>query len=563
MSIFRFLIFLSIFIQMNFICVFGQEKIPSQEELKKLSYEAGKNYEDGFLEKSLIQARKLLSFAILSKNYSIAAEAYNTIAANFDELEESEKAFFYYNKSLYFAEKSNNERLKKLVYNNLGNIYCFDKKQYKKGILYYEKSLNISLKQKDNYQVNFTKLNITWAYFDIGDYKSGYPYLKAINNYYTTKKEPSIYVALNMLNGMYCSYSEENDKARQYFLEAIKAGLQGSEKTDLCFAYEEYSKFLNKIEDYKNAYSNLNAYKKLDEELRSEEKLKKIKIAGIDLELDEYKRELEKIDKLYKTKQQLFKAEQNRNKKIVSVVILLFVIIVILFYFLYQNARLRQKNKLKDIQRNIQLNIINASIDGQELERKKIASFLHDNVSAMLSSAGLHLNAYSSQTDTESEEIAKTKAILENAHDSVRDLSHELLPALLVRFGLLFSVEDLCERNSNSTLHFEFSSNVSLKKRYNERFEIRVYFIISELLNNIVKHSTAQNAKVILNEINDRLIVTVYDNGNGFDAKKLDSVEGFGLNRIRARIKKLRGTFAIKSIENEGTTVVIKVPISH
>jgi signal transduction histidine kinase len=106
---------------------------------------------------------------------------------------------------------------------------------------------------------------------------------------------------------------------------------------------------------------------------------------------------------------------------------------------------------------------------------KKIASFLHDNVSAMLSSAGLHLNAFSSLTEIDSEEITKTKAILERAHDSVRDLSHELLPALLVRFGLLFSIEDLCETNSNSTLEFQFSSNVSIKKRYNESFEIRVY----------------------------------------------------------------------------------------
>lgn len=563
MPIFRFLMFLLLFMQMNFVCVFGQQKIPSKEELHKLSYEAGLNYEEGHFEKSLVQARQLLSFSILSKNYSLAAEAYNTIAANFDELEESEKAFFYYNKSLHFAEKSKNEKLKKLVYNNLGNIYCFDKKQYKKGILYYQKSLDLSIEQKDTYQACFTKLNITWAYFDIGDYTNGYPYLKAVNSYQNLKKDPSLAVALNMLNGMYSGFIKENLKAHDFFQKSIKLGLEGSEKSDLCYAYQEYSKFLNKIGDYRDAYKYLNLYQNLDEELRSEEKLKKVKVAGINLELDEYKRELEKIDKSYKTKQQLFKAEQNRNKKIVSVVLLLFIIIVILFYFLYQNARLRQKNRLKDIQRKIQLNIINASIDGQESERKKIASFLHDNVSAMLSSAGLHLNAFSSQTEIESDEIIKTKAILQNAHDKVRDLSHELLPTLLVRFGLLFAIEDLCEKNSNSVLHFQFSSNVSIKKRYNERFEIRVYFIISELLNNIIKHSQAQKAKVILNEINGRLIVTVYDDGKGFDAEKLNSVEGFGLNRIRARIKKLRGNFAIKSIVDEGTTVQIKVPISY
>lgn len=563
MLTFRSLIFLLFFMQMNFVCVFGQRKNPSKKELEKMSFDAAQSYEDGLYEKSLIQSRNLLSYAILSKNYGLAAEAYNTIAANLDELEESDKAFFYYNKSLHFAVKSENEKLKKLIYNNLGNIYCFDKKEYQKGILYYQKSLALSIKQKDTFQIAFTKLNITWAYFDIGNYANGLPYLNAINEFYSTQNTPSTEVALSMLNGMYQSHIKQNEKAHHYFQRAIKQGLAGNEKSDLCFSYLEYSNFLKKIKDYENAYKNLDLYKSLDENLRSEERTKKIKVAGINLEIDEYKREIEKIDARYKTKQQLFKTEQNRNKKIVSIVLLLFVIIVILFYFLYQNAKLKQKNKLKDIQRKIQLNIINASIDGQESERKKIATFLHDNVSAMLSSAGLHLNAFSSQTEIESDEINKTKSILQSAHDSVRDLSHELLPTLLVRFGLLFSVEDLCEKNSNSNIHFQFSSNVSIKKRYNERFEIRVYFIISELLNNVMKHSKAKKAKVILNEINGRLTVTVYDNGAGFDAEKLNTVEGFGLNRIRARVKKLRGNFAIKSVQEEGTTIRIKVPISY
>ena len=362
---------------------------------------------------------------------------------------------------------------------------------------------------------------------------------------------------------MYHAYIKENNKADNYFKLAIKEGLKGNEKTDLCYAYLEYSNFLNKTGDYQNAYKNLDLYKSLDEKLRFTEKIKKANIEGINLQSDEYKREIDKIDSLYKTKQEHFKAEQIRNRKIVSVTLLLFVIIIILFYFLYQNAKLKQKNKLKDIQRKIQLNIINASIDGQESERKKIATFLHDNVSAMLSSAGLHLNAFSAQTEIETEEIIKTKSILQDAHDRVRDLSHELLPTLLVRFGLLFSVEDLCEKNSNSKIHFSFSSNVNIKKRYNERFEIRIYFIISELLNNVVKHSDATKSKVIINESNGIIVITVNDNGKGFTSEKLNSVEGFGLNRIRARVKKLKGNFAIKSIQNEGTTIKIKTPISY
>jgi signal transduction histidine kinase len=77
------------------------------------------------------------------------------------------------------------------------------------------------------------------------------------------------------------------------------------------------------------------------------------------------------------------------------------------------------------------------------MERKKIAVFLHDNISALLSSAGLHLNVHTMKNKTQSEEITKTIAILGEAHDKVRDLSHELLPSLLVRFGLFYALKDL------------------------------------------------------------------------------------------------------------------------
>ncbi len=260
-------------------------------------------------------------------------------------------------------------------------------------------------------------------------------------------------------------------------------------------------------------------------------------------------------------KKQLLELQKTTNKKVVSLYIVVVLILMVLFYYVYQNDKLRQKNKQKDIQQKIQLNIINAGIDGQENERKKIASFLHDNINSLLSSVGLHLNAFSAQNNIQSAELIKARSILEDAHDRLRDMSHELIPALLVRFGLVYAVEDLCEKNSNSALQFEFTSSVPITKRYNEKFEIKLYFIISELFSNIIKHSDAKKAQISLHEKNGKLIIIVHDNGKGFDTEKLNQ-EGFGLNRIKARIKKLKGNFTLISRANEttGTSIKIKVP---
>ncbi|KAF2340902.1 sensor histidine kinase [Flavobacterium tistrianum] len=257
------------------------------------------------------------------------------------------------------------------------------------------------------------------------------------------------------------------------------------------------------------------------------------------------------------------KSEQLRNKKIVSLSIILTIIIFLLFYFLYQNNKLKQKIKRKDTKHKILLDIINSGIDSQEAEHKKIASFLHDNINSLLSSAGLHLNTFTAQNNVESNEIQKAKTILSEAHELLRDMSHDLVPSLLVRFGLIYSLEDLCEKNSNSAIEFEFSSSIPTSRRYAEKFEMKIYFIVSELFSNIMKHSNAQKAKLTLNEKENQLILRIHDDGIGFKTQKLKEAEGFGLNRIRARIKKYKGSLSIVSKENQGTKIKIGIPLPH
>jgi signal transduction histidine kinase len=540
---------------------FSKNKIPTKKEIKDLITEATNLMRVEKFEKSLIKSRIALKMAISIKDDDGIATCYNTIAANFDALTEPDKAFFYYQKGLLYANRTDNDQLKNFLYNNLANIYCFDKKEYEKGIQYYKKSLAYSIKAHDSTEIVFTKLNIAWAYFDIGSFDKGYPYLSFINKYHERFGDESTIVALNMLNGMYYSNTNQPKKATLFFEKAIKLGNNGDEKSDLSFTHQEYSKFLLKKGNYEKAYQNLASYNAINAELSYEEKRKKINVAGINLELDEYKREIDNIEIRYKTKEQILLEKQAKNKQINIVIISLLLVVIILFYFFFQNAKLKQKNKLKDVQSKIQENIINASINGQELERKKIANFLHDNISALLSSAGLHLSVFSMKNQTESEEIGKTKAILKEAHDKVRDLSHQLLPSLLARFGLFYALNDLCEKNSNSSIHFEYSSAIDQKTRYNEEFEMKMYFMITELLNNINKHSGAKNATVNLQQVNSTLLIHVWDNGKGFDTSKYSTIEGFGLNQIQARINNMEGKIVIDSKPSFGTSIHMKAPI--
>ena len=208
----------------------------------------------------------------------------------------------------------------------------------------------------------------------------------------------------------------------------------------------------------------------------------------------------------------------------------------------------------------IQQNIINATLSGQEMERKKIAYFLHDNISALLSTAGIHLSILNSKADEKNKELTKTIALLNEAHDKVRDLSHDLIPALLVRFGLFYAVEDVCEKNSNSKLQVDYESSVDKEKRYSDEFEIKIFFIISELINNIIKHSSASTAKVSIDQNENLLTIKVFDNGKGFDTNQFNTLEGFGINQIKSRINAMKGRISIDSKLDMGTIITIDVP---
>ena len=558
----RLFLFSYVFLFLNGWIAFSFEKTTSKVVIAQELKSAIRLMRKGNYDKSLVKCRSILRNAIFIKDNDLIASTYNTIGGNFDLFSNTEKSFFYYNKGLIYADKTTNSKLKNLLHNNLGNIYCFDKKDYLKGIAHYKKSLIYSTKSNDSSQLVLTNLNIAWAFFDIKKFEQGFPYLEFVNTYHQKYGSDLTVVALNMLNGIYYGNKKEHTKAQYYFKNAIVLGNAGNEKFDLALTHQEYANYLKSIGQYKEAYENQLLHTAITEQINDEEKLNKAKTEGLNLEIEEYKREVKKIEAEYKTQKKVLAQEKTMARRKFIALISIFLISIILFYFYIQNSRLIQKNRLNGLRNKIQQNIINASLSGQEIERKKIASFLHDNISALLSSAGLHLSVFNAKNQNPTTEIAKTLALLGEAHDKVRDLSHELIPALLVRFGLLYALADLCEKNSNSNITFEYETDIDNQKRFPEEFEIKIYFIISELLNNVMKHSCATIGKVALQENGTILKIQVFDNGNGFDTNQFQILEGFGINQIRARINAMKGNLIIDSKLDMGTIITIDVPIS-
>ena len=363
----------------------------------------------------------------------------------------------------------------------------------------------------------------------------------------------SIATSKSNLGYYYMTVEKDYEKGKQEFLELLEiypdkenSKVIGPIYMNISFAYE-------KLGDYKNALDYMNKYLEIYEEVTS---------GGFTKSSQEIetKYQIEKVENQFNKKQIEIESKQSRNQILLIIFVSLFILAGFIFYFYYQNLLLKQKNKIKDIDNKLQYKIISATLDGQDQERTKISGVLHDHVSAILSSVGLHLSAFESSLNSQQVgELKKTRLLLKEAHDKVRDLSHELVSPLLVKLGLQFALKDLCENNSNSLIEFEFNSKLEKHLRFEQEFEIKIYYIVSELLNNVIKHSNASKCYVGIEKIENKLQITIVDNGKGFIVADANRTNGFGITQIRARVKNMQGNIHIKSVLEQGTTIDINV----
>jgi signal transduction histidine kinase len=222
------------------------------------------------------------------------------------------------------------------------------------------------------------------------------------------------------------------------------------------------------------------------------------------------------------------------------------------------------EQKIEKLLSDQELKSINAMMEGQDKERKRIAQDLHDRLGSMLSTVKHHFSAMETKiTELRDQNMVQYNTaitLLDDAVREVRHISHDMLSGTLVKFGLAAALQDL--KNSIEVpgkLTVELNL-FGLDHRLDNEVEIAVYRIIQELVGNSLKHANASEMNIQLTLSDDNLNVMVEDNGRGFDAKNITS-DGIGLKNIYDRIKRLNGTYHLDTAIGRGTTFVIDIPV--
>jgi PAS domain S-box-containing protein len=234
-------------------------------------------------------------------------------------------------------------------------------------------------------------------------------------------------------------------------------------------------------------------------------------------------------------------------------------------YFLVRSNSIQYKGKnaimsiLTDIteNKNVEHFVLNKVIETEENDRKRFAADLHDDLGPILSTVKLRLGLMEKMKKPSeiSENIAINNELMALVVDKIRSISHNLTPHIIESLGLEAAIRDLCKRTLQvSKIKFEFDSEIE-SIRFPQSVELHFYRIISELINNSLKHSHASLIHINLRCESNVLEMIYYDNGKGYNTKDfIHKTGGIGLRSILNRVNLINGTIDFQ--HDNGKTVV-------
>lgn len=230
-----------------------------------------------------------------------------------------------------------------------------------------------------------------------------------------------------------------------------------------------------------------------------------------------------------------------------------------------QNKLLKQKQALQKAEIEHQDELLDAIIESQENERRRVGSDLHDDVGTALSNLRLIIDMSKPTVDAEGHKafVTSTKNIIDKVIKDVRSISHNLSPTTLTYYGLISAIEEHCNiiNQAGKVQADLFDNTQTAISRLNITAATSLYRVLEELLNNTIKHSEATETNIVFSEENDILTIEYHDNGKGMiinDNRK----KGMGLQNIESRLKHINAGHTIVTSAGNGFAITIwyKIP---
>lgn len=149
---------------------------------------------------------------------------------------------------------------------------------------------------------------------------------------------------------------------------------------------------------------------------------------------------------------------------------------------------------------------------------------------------------------------------LDNAIAEMRRIARNMMPEVLLKFGLSEALQDFCEGiNESNAVKMKYTQ-LGLQQRLDKSTEVILYRIVQELSSNAIKYAAAKSIFIQLTGHQKGITLTVEDDGNGFDAAQLPDINNSGLKNIQSGVNYLKGSFSVESQTGKGASVNIDIP---
>jgi signal transduction histidine kinase len=236
------------------------------------------------------------------------------------------------------------------------------------------------------------------------------------------------------------------------------------------------------------------------------------------------------------------------------------IILIGLIYIRKIFNMIRQTDKTRMV---LERKVLDTIVRTEESERKRFAKDLHDGLGPLLSNLKMSVSALEAMDNKADmlEILENMKAVTNESLSSIREIANNLSPHILENFGILKAVEDFSKKvKVHSGLNIQIESNLK-NKRYTYNTEIILYRVVTELLNNTVRHAFAKQVDLSLVENSGKIILFYSDDGQGMEITDDEmNWQGMGLSNISSRIKSLHGTVQFFSGIGEGFRVKVVCP---
>lgn len=539
----------------------------------------------GYYEDALTERKR-------SGDKSSIAASYNNIGYLYKELGDYDKAIENILEALRIYDEVNDESGKTYCYTFMGVIYGL-KHDFPTALENHGKALEIQQKKNDRNGEAISLQSIASIYVQQKQFEKALDYFKQASDIYSAIGDKRQLASIMASSADIWLHKNDLLKAIEEFNKALalnrsigntrglasnyinisncylllkkpamaKPNLDSAyyyayftgKKEDLKNIYKAFADYYSLTGDYNKAFDNYKKYDAIKDSLFNIENSRAI--AGM-----QTKYETEKKERLIQ--EQKFELTK-KNYYIIGALVLLALGSLLTFSY-YRRYKLKQEKKLhSEIMR--QQDIATRSIiEAEENERKRIASDLHDGVGQMMSAAKMNLSSFESKANFKSDEdklaFEKIISLVDESCKEVRNVSHNMMPNALLKSGLSSAVKEFVDKIDHHVLKVNLYSE-GLNERLDSNIETVLYRVIQECVNNVIKHSSANQLDISLIKDEDGISATIEDNGIGFTPDLKAKVDGIGLKNITARVEYLKGHVDFDSAPGKGTLVAIHVPL--